>query len=508
MNNTFKKIKDNHYMGNHYMADQFILSRNDTHLIGVKPSYRVHPDMMSCVEDDSKHIVIGKLDDEDICFKLTNLSNFHIGVYLIKDDTVIANYDLRPNEYYCMDNRNLLDKKHFKMTQQTDENNKVVTVKSAKAMENHKSNTYKLKFLPQQGHSEDFKDAKIKYHHIITHVDNNGWRRGYTTGHRTMMPLYSPTPYGHSPWRYTPHQVPIISNGNISMPNNTIIIDPDVTEQRALFTNIDLQVADLRLDHDDLVNTDRYTIGTSSVGSSLRNASYDSRPAPPSNITISPSPWFSTNEQSISTNNSDVSSHDMYRPLPRTVNELRSMNNPRSTYSEPVSSLTESCSDEDYSDDSVPTSIFSSTSESVQNLIDQSAHSREVLTGVSNETLQYSTVEFEFDGLELELVMCINDKIKFNKFDSLTEEQQQELIDDSIAQNYRSVKQYKSDNCVACLDGECDEMLAPCGHVCLCQECATRVHKCPLCRKFISARIDLTKIDLSKPGQLPLVTVI
>jgi hypothetical protein len=33
-------------------------------------------------------------------------------------------------------------------------------------------------------------------------------------------------------------------------------------EQRNKFSNIDLDLADLRLDHDNLINTDRYTIGT------------------------------------------------------------------------------------------------------------------------------------------------------------------------------------------------------------------------------------------------------
>jgi hypothetical protein len=67
-------------------------------------------------------------------------------------------------------------------------------------------------------------------------------------------------------------------------------------EQRKNFSNIDLEVADLRLDHDNLINTDRYTIGTNTVGASLKNATYDLRPAPP-NPKITVSPWLQSTYQ-------------------------------------------------------------------------------------------------------------------------------------------------------------------------------------------------------------------
>lgn len=62
------------------------------------------------------------------------------------------------------------------------------------------------------------------------------------------------------------------------------------SEQRKNFSNIDLELADTRLDHDNLINTDRYNIGVNSVGSSLKNPTYDLRAAPP-NPKITVSPW-------------------------------------------------------------------------------------------------------------------------------------------------------------------------------------------------------------------------
>ena len=51
--------------------------------------------------------------------------------------------------------------------------------------------------------------------------------------------------------------------------------------------------------------------------------------------------------------------------------------------------------------------------------------------------------------------------------------------------------QFQSDTCVACMESSPppDALLLPCGHVCLHWEEASRVEACPLCRKFITARV-------------------
>lgn len=44
-------------------------------------------------------------------------------------------------------------------------------------------------------------------------------------------------------------------------------------------------------------------------------------------------------------------------------------------------------------------------------------------------------------------------------------------------------------DCCVCFEGAKDTLIAPCGHVCCCNRCATRLHMrkdpCPVCRGAI-----------------------
>ena len=46
----------------------------------------------------------------------------------------------------------------------------------------------------------------------------------------------------------------------------------------------------------------------------------------------------------------------------------------------------------------------------------------------------------------------------------------------------------ESDKCVICLDSQKTQILMPCHHICLCEQCKYSVDICPLCRVPIIAR--------------------
>jgi serine/threonine protein kinase len=47
------------------------------------------------------------------------------------------------------------------------------------------------------------------------------------------------------------------------------------------------------------------------------------------------------------------------------------------------------------------------------------------------------------------------------------------------------------DECVVCVDAARSIALAPCGHVCSCEDCAGELQQCPICRQPIDARLKL-----------------
>jgi hypothetical protein len=45
------------------------------------------------------------------------------------------------------------------------------------------------------------------------------------------------------------------------------------------------------------------------------------------------------------------------------------------------------------------------------------------------------------------------------------------------------------DECVVCCDAARTTALAPCGHVCSCDDCAGDLQQCPICRRAIDDRL-------------------
>jgi len=43
--------------------------------------------------------------------------------------------------------------------------------------------------------------------------------------------------------------------------------------------------------------------------------------------------------------------------------------------------------------------------------------------------------------------------------------------------------------CVVCMDGKCEVILVPCGHMCCCIKCVDMVTVCPMCRGIIEKKV-------------------
>ena len=61
-----------------------------------------------------------------------------------------------------------------------------------------------------------------------------------------------------------------------------------------------------------------------------------------------------------------------------------------------------------------------------------------------------------------------------------------------LEEELRRVKSARDDSaggrCAVCMGNPLEVALAPCGHVCLCRECADKVDTCPICREDIQDR--------------------
>ena len=66
------------------------------------------------------------------------------------------------------------------------------------------------------------------------------------------------------------------------------------------------------------------------------------------------------------------------------------------------------------------------------------------------------------------------------------------LIEGRFIEFLEKGKIYESKECVVCMDEMVDCVLYTCGHKCVQYECAERLKQCPLCRKFIAAKIKTT----------------
>ena len=58
-------------------------------------------------------------------------------------------------------------------------------------------------------------------------------------------------------------------------------------------------------------------------------------------------------------------------------------------------------------------------------------------------------------------------------------------------------KIYASEECCICLDDECNMVIVPCGHMCLCSDCSGEYNsgRCPMCRGNVSLIIDKDKLS-------------
>lgn len=63
-------------------------------------------------------------------------------------------------------------------------------------------------------------------------------------------------------------------------------------------------------------------------------------------------------------------------------------------------------------------------------------------------------------------------------------------------------KIYENDNaeCIICMDKEYEVVFVPCGHYCLCEDCANQLlgttNKCPLCRQTLSMAVTRDRIQM------------
>ncbi len=64
-------------------------------------------------------------------------------------------------------------------------------------------------------------------------------------------------------------------------------------------------------------------------------------------------------------------------------------------------------------------------------------------------------------------------------------------ITDIISKN----KLFKTTECVICLENSPSITTIRCGHTCLCDVCSEKIHKCPLCRSHVIAKIPYSKIE-------------
>ncbi|VDD94748.1 unnamed protein product [Enterobius vermicularis] len=84
-------------------------------------------------------------------------------------------------------------------------------------------------------------------------------------------------------------------------------------------------------------------------------------------------------------------------------------------------------------------------------------------------------------------------KSVFNSKEKTPQSEAQKLSDSGDDPNRLIVARYE-EVCVGCLDNMVQVLIFPCGHVCLCEKCASKVENCPLCRVEILRRILLSPI--------------
>ena len=81
-----------------------------------------------------------------------------------------------------------------------------------------------------------------------------------------------------------------------------------------------------------------------------------------------------------------------------------------------------------------------------------------------------------------------------NKFFYHVNKSKIELIYD---ENVKPDNIYESVECCICMDEECNIVMVPCGHLCMCSGCSEEYQppKCPMCRANVVIRIDKSKLQ-------------
>lgn len=72
-----------------------------------------------------------------------------------------------------------------------------------------------------------------------------------------------------------------------------------------------------------------------------------------------------------------------------------------------------------------------------------------------------------------------------------------QLLEDKFDKElFKNIKIYDSGDeyCIICLENQKNKILVPCGHYILCNKCANKVDKCPLCRTHITNKINPSDI--------------
>ena len=124
-------------------------------------------------------------------------------------------------------------------------------------------------------------------------------------------------------------------------------------------------------------------------------------------------------------------------------------------------------------------------------LINSSTHTEEFCHGISSEKLQDVSIDLDCDHtVNFTTIICINPTIRFMKWEFMGTTTQRYIIEQFIS-NYIPKKFEYEKECVICLASSPNITAATCGHTCMCKQCSFSVFNCPLCRKTITARVEI-----------------
>ena len=398
---------------------------------------------------------------------------------------------------------------------------------------------------------------------------------------KVIQPVFAPHPYANGLWGNTFGN----NNGNVMYKNLQYAPNRNNYSGRRQDVNMDggaIPVAKgIRKFGGQSVRTDERegdvnvpSIGVNTIKSSLRNTSHDIRSKKHPEFT--PSPWLQSSIEpdhnltsssyvpkgitpglNLSSTGLEVSGE--FRPMPRTVDELRPSNNQKVKYETETetdmlwSDLENSCklvpnyetrkescgldmddmddmfnmhamNDEDedeYESESEseseenldldekypprPSSKSKSTTASLsqQDDVIMSSHAASVKYGKHIQVNSAETgIVYDYDKSCARCVvgLSVSDKLEFYPEPDMQEliEDSKEIIQEYLEKKYVQVleKTYDLGDCCICLDEDPDTVFYQCGHKCIHISCIDKdISKCPVCRTRISAYLKLNKIN-------------